>query len=104
MVYTPDIFVPMAMEPQIEPGNNDLDVRDNDNYFVVGRLKSGVTMPRAQAAFDSIANDLARDYPNQDAGMKLRLSPARQVEILPYPLLPEPTRGAWARQAGRGRP
>jgi predicted permease len=76
MVYTPDIFVPMAMEPQIEPGNNDLDVRDNDNYFVVGRLKPGVTMPRAQAAFDSIANDLARDYPNQDAGMKLRLSPA----------------------------
>src|SRR5262249_35854860 len=23
LIYTPEIFVPMAMEPQIEPGNND---------------------------------------------------------------------------------
>ena len=76
VIYTPEIFVPMAMEPQIEPGNNDLDVRDNLNYFVVGRLKHGVTMPQAEAVFDSIANDLAREYPNENAGMKLRLSPA----------------------------
>ena len=76
VIYTPEIFVPMAMEPQIEPGNNDLDVRDNLNYFVVGRLKQGVTMPQVEAVFDSIANDLAREYPNENAGMKLRLSPA----------------------------
>ena len=76
VIYTPEIFVPMAMEPQIEPGNNDLDVRDNLNYFVVGRLKQGVTMPQVEAVFDSIADDLAREHPNENAGMKLRLSPA----------------------------
>jgi predicted permease len=75
VIYTPEIFVPMAMEPQIEPGNNDLDVRDNLNYFVVGRLKQGVTMPQVEAVFDSIADDLAREHPNENAGMKLRLSP-----------------------------
>src|SRR5262249_7100089 len=76
VIYTPEIFVPMAMEPQIEPGNNDLDVRGNMNYFVVGRLKPGVKTPQAQAVFDAIANDLARAYPNENAGMTLRLSPA----------------------------
>jgi predicted permease len=74
LIYTPEIFVPMSMEPQIEPGNKDLDVRGNLNYFVVGRLKPGVTMAQAGAVFQSISNDLAREYPDTDAGMKVELS------------------------------
>src|SRR5581483_5221496 len=76
VIFTPEIFVPMAMEPQIEPAQNDLDVRGNFNYFVVGRLKPGVAMAQAGAVFDSVAADLAREYPNDDAGLKLQVSPA----------------------------
>jgi len=76
MIYTPDIFVPMAMEPQIEPGNNDLDVRGNQNYFIVGRMKPGVTMPQAQAALSVVAEQLSREYPDTNQGMKIHLSEA----------------------------
>jgi predicted permease len=76
LIYTPDIFVPMAMEPQIEPLNNDLDVREDENYFNVGRLKPGVTMAQAGAVLSSIADQLAHEYPNANGGMKIRLSPA----------------------------
>lgn len=75
LVYTPDIWVPMAMEPQIEPGNNDLDERRDFNYFVTGRLKHGVTMPQAEAALNSVAGQLANEYPEANQGLKIRLSP-----------------------------
>ena len=74
LIYTPDLFVPMAMEPQIEPGNADLDVRGNENYFVVGRRKPGVTMAQAESVLNGIASELAREYPDDNAGMKIRLS------------------------------
>ncbi len=75
LIYTPEIFVPMAMEPQIEPGNNDLDVRGNQNYFVVGRMKPGATMAQAEAVLNGIADQLAHEYPDDNAGMKVNLSP-----------------------------
>src|SRR5271165_509994 len=37
LIYTPEIWVPMAMTKQIE--NGDLDNRRNQSYFAVGRLK-----------------------------------------------------------------
>src|SRR6202040_4046138 len=42
---------------------------------VVGRMKAGVTMPQAEAVLNGIANQLAHEYPDVDAGMKIRLSP-----------------------------
>lgn len=74
LIYTPDLFIPMAMGPQIEPGNADLDVRGNENYFVVGRLKPGVTMAQAESVLSGIANELAREYPDDNAGMRIKLS------------------------------
>ncbi len=76
LIYTPEIFVPMSMEPQIEPGNADLDVRGNMNYFVVGRLKRGVTPAQADAVLAGISDQLSREYPNDNAGMKIYTSPA----------------------------
>ncbi|HUI53883.1 MAG TPA: ABC transporter permease [Bryobacteraceae bacterium] len=73
-VYTPDLWVPLAMEPQIEPGNNWLDERDAQNLFVLGRLKPGVTMAQAEAALNGIAAELAREYPKDAAGIQIALS------------------------------
>jgi predicted permease len=74
VVFTPDIFVPIAMEPQIEPGQNWLDQRGDRNLFVVGRLKPGVTMAQAEGVLNALAAELGRQYPKSNAGMKISLS------------------------------
>ena len=76
VVFTPDLFVPMAMVPQIEPGANWLDRRGSLNLFVVGRLKQGVTMPQADAGMNAIAAELGREYPKENAGVQITLSEA----------------------------
>lgn len=43
-------------------------VRGNHNYLVVGRLRPGVSVERAQAEMDLISNRLAREYPEEDKG------------------------------------
>jgi predicted permease len=74
LVYTPEIFVPMAMAEQIEQFKW-LDNRGNSNALVIGRLKPGVSMKSAEAAINSITAQLARDYPKDDAGVSIVLSP-----------------------------
>ena len=76
IVFTPEVFVPLAMQPQIEPGNNWLDSRDARDLMVIGRLRPGVTMPQAEAALNALADELGRQYPNSDAGIKIILTPA----------------------------
>jgi len=74
LIYTPEIFVPLAMAEQIEQSKwmND---RDNSNGLVIGRLKPGVSLKSAQAAVNSIATELGREYPKDDAGVSIVLSP-----------------------------
>ena len=74
VIYTPDFWAPMAMQPQIE-GYDALDNRRNSSYFVIGRLKPGVTRASAEAALNSLAKDLGREYPEANEGMQIVLSP-----------------------------
>jgi putative ABC transport system permease protein len=43
-------------------------VRGNHNFLVIARLKSGVEREKAQVEMDTISDDLARQYPIDDAG------------------------------------
>ncbi len=74
LVYTPEIFVPIAMAEQIEQYKW-LDDRDDGNALVVGRLKPGVSLKSAQAALNIIAGQLAHEHPKDDAGVSIVLSP-----------------------------
>ncbi len=74
LVYTPEIFVPLAMAEQIEQFNW-MDQRGDSNGLVVGRLKPGVSMKSAEAAINAITTALAREYPKDDAGVSIVLSP-----------------------------
>jgi predicted permease len=76
VAYAPEIFAPMMMAEQIEPGSNWLDSRTNDNIFVVGRLKDGVTRQQAEASLVGLTKQLAEEHPqdNEGRGVKL-LSP-----------------------------
>ena len=55
LIYTPEIFVPIAMAEQIEQLTW-LDERGNDNALVVGRLKPGISLKSADAALNTIAS------------------------------------------------
>ena len=75
LFFTPELFVPMAMQAQIEPGNSWLDNLGTHNIWVVGRLKPGVTKQQAEAALNTIAAQLGREHPSENEGLKIVLSP-----------------------------
>ncbi len=60
--------------------------RRQHQYDVIGRLKPGVTLERAQADMNTIANRLEQQYPETNKGWQIRL---------------EPLRAGLAREAGR---
>lgn len=64
VVVAADYWVPLSMEPQIEPGNDWLRYRTSQNIWTMGRLKPGVSHAQAEANLDRIAKQLAGTYPN----------------------------------------
>ncbi len=75
LFFTPEIYFPAMMQKELEGGNGFLENRDAGNFFAVGQLKPGVTMARAEAGLNSVARGLAREYPKNDDGMKISLTP-----------------------------
>lgn len=74
ILLAPEFWVPMTMEPQIEPSNNWLDNRGTHDIDVVGRIKPGFTVRQVSADLNLIAADLSRTH-REDEGMKIDLSP-----------------------------
>jgi predicted permease len=69
VLFTPQIFVPLAM------AGNWLDDRSSLQGWAIGRLKPGVSMKSAEAAIKSLAQGLASEYPKVDGGVSIVLSP-----------------------------
>lgn len=74
MLLTAEFWAPMAMEPQIEPGNNWLNNRGTWNVWAMGRLRPGVSTQQAEADLNAVAAELASRSPF-NIGMKIHLSP-----------------------------
>lgn len=72
--YAPEMWFPMMMMPEIEPGSNTLEDRKSENLFVQGRLKPDVHLAQAESALKIIAAHLARDYPLTNEGKTITLS------------------------------
>jgi putative ABC transport system permease protein len=64
---TADVFLPLAPTPQ------QLQNRKEHNYFVMGRLRDGVTLGQAQAEMRTIANRIASAYPTTNTGMTVHM-------------------------------
>ncbi|MDX2041423.1 MAG: ABC transporter permease [Acidobacteriota bacterium] len=75
VIYAPEVYVPFAMQRWIEPESDWLDGRGNQNMFMVGRLKSGVSAKQAEASLNLVAAQLAREFPNENEGLKITLTP-----------------------------
>jgi predicted permease len=75
VIYTPEVFVPFAMQKWIEPESNYLDARSAGNLFAVGRLKPGVNVKQAEISLNILASQLAKEYPNEDEGLRIQIIP-----------------------------
>jgi len=75
LFFKPDIFFPSMMQKQLEGGNGYLESRNAGNFLAAGRLKPGVSMARAEAGLNSVARGLAQEYPDNDNGLKIVLTP-----------------------------
>jgi predicted permease len=73
VIYRPDVWIPMAMQAQIE-GRSWLDNRFTQNTMVVGRLAPAVSAGAAAADLESISTILAREYPDSDTAAKFELT------------------------------
>jgi predicted permease len=72
--YHSEIWVPMMMQTQIEPGNPWLENRNTSNTFVIGRAAPGRTVDQITQALNGAAADLARDFPENYRSLKFRLT------------------------------
>ncbi len=74
--YWPDVWVPISMEPQIEnySGTGWLENRGTWDTWILGRLKPGTSWAAAEANLNTIAAELAREYPDNDAGLQFKLA------------------------------
>jgi predicted permease len=68
----PDYWMPMANEQQVE-GFDYLHSRISITVTVIGRLKPGVMPRQATENLNAIAAELAKEYPETDDGLPLRL-------------------------------
>jgi putative ABC transport system permease protein len=75
LVYSPDLWLPVAMLKWAEPGADYLDSRDTSNFFGIGRLKPGVSIRQAEASLNLLAQQLAREYPDDNEGQSILLTP-----------------------------
>ncbi len=85
------IYVPLMMLGTIEPGSIRLTQRGNNSWNVVGRLRDGITLDRAEEQIDAVVAQLAEEYPesyegqlgtrlilNNDAGLHPSFGPAQR--------------------------
>jgi predicted permease len=69
----PDYWMPMVNEEQVKAGSDYLHSRTSIAVTVIGRLKRGVTPQQATENLNVIAAELAKEYPETDEGLSLRL-------------------------------
>jgi len=64
-----EVFAPIALTPEL------IKSRSNHGYYVIGRLKPGVSVKSAQAEMDTITARLAQQYPNTNVGLGATVYP-----------------------------
>ena len=73
MFFWPDYWIPLIDAPEIGFSTHFLTRRDNHNFWMLGRLKPGVTPQQANDDLNAISRRLARQYPREDDDLDARL-------------------------------
>jgi macrolide transport system ATP-binding/permease protein len=75
IVYTPELWAPMTMAREIEPGSTWLEKRGNGVLFAGGRLAPGVTAAQGEAALNATMKRLIEEYPDDNTGRAVMVTP-----------------------------
>jgi len=80
-LMSPDLWVPVGAVGQALPrlGDSLLNSRESVWLLFGGRLKPGVSVAQSQAELDSIGQALEREFPRENEGRGLRVSPMAVV-------------------------
>jgi predicted permease len=78
-----EIWVPLAAQSSLRPGDDLLDDRDSRWLMMKGRLGEGVTFDQAQAGLDVLARQLAEAYPESNLNRRYPILPTNDVRIHP---------------------
>jgi macrolide transport system ATP-binding/permease protein len=78
-VFTPEFWVPSMMQEWVETRSG-LESRGDGQWLPFGRLKPGIDAEQAGAQLNTVAGQLGREFPSQDEGMTLRLTPPGLVD------------------------
>jgi predicted permease len=73
--YAAEMWFPIMMLDEIIKWGSNLWDRGGRSYMAQGRLKSGVNMAQAEASIKATMAQLAREYPNENGGRTILLSP-----------------------------
>lgn len=70
--FWPDVYVPVMNQAQIE-GYNWIHERGEQDTFLIGRLKPGVTPAMATGNLNAVAHQLAIEYPQTESNLAFEL-------------------------------
>ncbi|MBZ5578335.1 MAG: ABC transporter permease [Acidobacteriia bacterium] len=76
-----DVWVPMMMYRQLYPNATWVNQRRGLFFSVAGRLQAGVSPQRAESEMQSLAAQLARQYPRDNEGRRVKLIPLTEAGI-----------------------
>jgi len=85
-----DVWTPMESWYALSEGAEEYRKRDSRWYQTIARMKPGVTIEQAQADLNNLAAALEKQYPKENEGVRVRLTPLRDAEvgnIRPYLLM-----------------
>ncbi len=82
-LYGADLWTPMAMYPLVYPAPQWVNQRRAAVFSLAGRLKPGVSIPQATGAMQSLAAELARQYPRENNGRSVTLTPLAEAALNP---------------------
>lgn len=72
VIYWPEVWVPMSMQPHIEHYSW-LETRNTSNAYIAGRLKRGISPEEAEANLQAVAAQLGREH-TVNEGIRLMLA------------------------------
>ncbi|HKC85879.1 MAG TPA: ABC transporter permease, partial [Blastocatellia bacterium] len=75
LLYDPEIFMPVMMQPWATPGYDWIDERDESSLLAFGRLKPGVSFEQAQSSLSLLVEHLAKERPDTEANKVIEITP-----------------------------
>jgi predicted permease len=73
-----EVYAPIAITPELTQS------RRNHSYYVIGRLKPGISIGSAQADIDTIAGRLEQQYPETNTGLGANVYPIVKDTVRMY--------------------